>query len=371
MPNLTSCACQFCNKEIEFDPDMLNSGSKTMICPHCDLETILFIRDSWRKKADAAKAKPAAINVRLPVKKSKLVGAVVAIFVCAVLGYLYYGVQLPHLREQLEAKIRHEQELQARQAQEASTTNQAANEAERQRLEEQNKRANEMAARAEQERSAQDGAMRLAEIKNLRNAENSWLERYINYANDAINWRARGKASDTLVAVGALATAPFDATLPLATASNSGRVQETINYLRDKLHGCDSDGLPELGYNPNSHLWIYRRHTTGGRAMDSEMFLLGDLDPTSGKTVAHRQTDLSGNPTGRPEYYVQFKCANNQQRCILYNSGWNTVSLQDGVQLYCGMDVDDQDATRIGKAFAVLIVAYGGKGEMFDSSDHF
>jgi hypothetical protein len=42
-PNLVTCPCQNCNGHIQFDPATLSDENNKIACPHCSLETILFV----------------------------------------------------------------------------------------------------------------------------------------------------------------------------------------------------------------------------------------------------------------------------------------------------------------------------------------
>src|ERR1039458_1914976 len=43
MPNLVTCPCQHCNGKIQFDPEELSDENKSIPCPHCSMETTLFV----------------------------------------------------------------------------------------------------------------------------------------------------------------------------------------------------------------------------------------------------------------------------------------------------------------------------------------
>jgi DNA-directed RNA polymerase subunit RPC12/RpoP len=43
MPQLVTCPCQHCNGKLEFDPATLSEENKKITCPHCSLDTILFV----------------------------------------------------------------------------------------------------------------------------------------------------------------------------------------------------------------------------------------------------------------------------------------------------------------------------------------
>jgi DNA-directed RNA polymerase subunit RPC12/RpoP len=43
MPNPVTCPCQHCNGKLEFDPATLSEENRKITCPHCSLETILFV----------------------------------------------------------------------------------------------------------------------------------------------------------------------------------------------------------------------------------------------------------------------------------------------------------------------------------------
>jgi DNA helicase-2/ATP-dependent DNA helicase PcrA len=44
-PNYVTCPCQHCSGNIEFDANQLDAASEntTVLCPHCGLETIIFV----------------------------------------------------------------------------------------------------------------------------------------------------------------------------------------------------------------------------------------------------------------------------------------------------------------------------------------
>jgi uncharacterized protein YjeT (DUF2065 family)/Zn finger protein HypA/HybF involved in hydrogenase expression len=43
MPSLVTCPCQHCNGHIQFDPATLSPDNNKTTCPHCSMETILFV----------------------------------------------------------------------------------------------------------------------------------------------------------------------------------------------------------------------------------------------------------------------------------------------------------------------------------------
>jgi hypothetical protein len=43
MPSLVTCPCQHCNGHIQFDPATLSPNNNKTTCPHCSMETILFV----------------------------------------------------------------------------------------------------------------------------------------------------------------------------------------------------------------------------------------------------------------------------------------------------------------------------------------
>jgi Zn finger protein HypA/HybF involved in hydrogenase expression len=60
MPQFVVCQCQHCGGKLEFDPDELSAGNSRVECPHCRMETVLFV--------------PAPVPVpQLGPKKAKLV----------------------------------------------------------------------------------------------------------------------------------------------------------------------------------------------------------------------------------------------------------------------------------------------------------
>jgi hypothetical protein len=43
-PNYVTCPCQYCSGKIEFNANQLDAaGNTTVPCPHCGLETIIFV----------------------------------------------------------------------------------------------------------------------------------------------------------------------------------------------------------------------------------------------------------------------------------------------------------------------------------------
>ena len=46
-PHFVTCPCQHCSGKIEFDANLLEAGAKTTVrCPHCGLETVIFVPES-------------------------------------------------------------------------------------------------------------------------------------------------------------------------------------------------------------------------------------------------------------------------------------------------------------------------------------
>jgi DNA-directed RNA polymerase subunit RPC12/RpoP len=44
VPNFVTCPCQYCSGKIEFDANRLDAAKNTTVpCPHCGLETIIFV----------------------------------------------------------------------------------------------------------------------------------------------------------------------------------------------------------------------------------------------------------------------------------------------------------------------------------------
>jgi FOG: TPR repeat, SEL1 subfamily len=47
--NYVTCRCQYCDKGIEFDASTFDKGeTRTVPCPHCGLETIIFVPENQR-----------------------------------------------------------------------------------------------------------------------------------------------------------------------------------------------------------------------------------------------------------------------------------------------------------------------------------
>jgi len=65
--NFVTCACQHCNGNIEFDASLFQTGAVTT-CPHCGMETPLFIPTISKpaeKKTEKAPAKTAEVIKRI------------------------------------------------------------------------------------------------------------------------------------------------------------------------------------------------------------------------------------------------------------------------------------------------------------------
>ena len=149
-----------------------------------------------------------------------------------------------------------------------------------------------------------------------------------------------------------------------------GKVREIIQYLGEKLKVDTSNNWHirsfEVGFIGRSDLWVYRQ-IQGSRdrpMIETEIFLLRDLDPTSASIIT--KTDRN---SGQQIFNVRFKCLNNRKRVVCVNRVFYVEAyVSNEVQLRCA---DEDDAKRAGKALAALIVAYGGKAELIDSTDSF
>jgi hypothetical protein len=71
-PCYVTCRCQYCNKGIEFDANGFSQGeTRTVECPHCNLETVIFVPPPLQfpkaaRQATAPSPKPSAANSSLP-----------------------------------------------------------------------------------------------------------------------------------------------------------------------------------------------------------------------------------------------------------------------------------------------------------------
>jgi len=97
-PHYVTCRCQHCDKGIEFDASGFAKGeTQTINCPHCGLETMLFVppADSGTNKQQTA---PPIIAVS-KTKKSRTVGGILAIvFGCVLLvgfGLFVFPLLIP------------------------------------------------------------------------------------------------------------------------------------------------------------------------------------------------------------------------------------------------------------------------------------
>lgn len=80
-----SCRCQYCDKEIEFDADQLEEENRLVSCPHCGLETKLFI------PIQPQKPNPLPINTQEKKKNySKIIASLVFVLAVAIVASIGY-----------------------------------------------------------------------------------------------------------------------------------------------------------------------------------------------------------------------------------------------------------------------------------------
>jgi hypothetical protein len=95
MPNLVTCPCQNCNGHIQFDAATLSKENNKIPCPHCGLETMLFVPPP---RAAMKHAIPSPLHpLRTPVLPAKLKNHwpfIIIVGFILFFGYRYYhGVQ--------------------------------------------------------------------------------------------------------------------------------------------------------------------------------------------------------------------------------------------------------------------------------------
>src|ERR1035438_7488787 len=96
MSSEAKCNCQYCNRHIAFSPEM---AAQMVVCPHCGLETKLFIPNV--AKAPAAKNSPQNVSVEIkrgvsPLGIASLVLGIIACLFCWIpfLGLLVLPLAL-------------------------------------------------------------------------------------------------------------------------------------------------------------------------------------------------------------------------------------------------------------------------------------
>jgi hypothetical protein len=142
------------------------------------------------------------------------------------------------------------------------------------------------------------------------------------------------------------------------------KVFELIEYVQDKLKGVRGQSQMILASHKELQCWVVH-DGVGGYA-----FVPSDLDPSSGQIVSKPELDMFNHSlTGRTHYFVKFKSRNSKERIILYSPnvfGIPGVSTQRELEISCGFGPGDQEAERIAKGIAALILAYGGKEEIIN-----
>jgi hypothetical protein len=92
MPSLVTCPCQNCNGKLEFDPATLSDENKKITCPHCSLETILFVPPPADAKMEAVLSVPAyGKSYTVPNRGSNFRLRAIIIGVVAVVGLFFAG----------------------------------------------------------------------------------------------------------------------------------------------------------------------------------------------------------------------------------------------------------------------------------------
>ena len=174
------------------------------------------------------------------------------------------------------------------------------------------------------------------------------------------------KSIKLLSAVARKQIVPVDKILITNPNINNEKVHEVAQYVYDKVNrNLPTNQKVEIGCIGQSELWVYRISSYDNKdemiGMQTQIFSLKDIDPTSGKV------GYQSNAAGMPCALLSFNCFNNMDRNIVVNDGGYS-QLANKISIWCA---DESDARRVGKALAVLIVACGGKSELFDDSKSF
>jgi hypothetical protein len=66
-PRFVTCRCQHCNNNVEFDAVNLSDGdTATIVCPHCQMDTIVFVPVSQQEPEKSPAAKKTSMLTTLP-----------------------------------------------------------------------------------------------------------------------------------------------------------------------------------------------------------------------------------------------------------------------------------------------------------------
>ena len=139
--------------------------------------------------------------------------------------------------------------------------------------------------------------------------DNEWIKHYIDICDRKL-MNQNTLAELTVIAM--KVPKRMDLTsLPQPVEGDPEKVAETMQYVYDKLHVQDRYWPVEIGLIGSSDLWLFRKGVRNGVGMmfEAEMFLLRDLDPTSGQVIT--KTD---ERTGNETFSVNFKFTNNSNR---------------------------------------------------------
>ena len=118
VPRFVSCPCQHCSGKIEFDADKLDitgeAGSslpgQTIACPHCGLETILFISPSSKQVPPPA-FPPARMELsgrHIQKSKSDSQSAVLLNIASVILFLIGLGLAFQGCSGEFDESLRHE-----------------------------------------------------------------------------------------------------------------------------------------------------------------------------------------------------------------------------------------------------------------------
>jgi hypothetical protein len=352
--------CPECKQHLEIDA--VNAGVQLQ-CPTCSKSITVPQKSQVVLPAHSKPTSSKSDPFLGKIVTATVLGAASVIIAFAI---WFFGFHRPYL-----AKIQAEQQAERFQlVQQEQQKEQEQRQAEEKKQEQERQEAQ---AREEQQQAAEAQAEEAKEkekaqrVLDIRVSDENLLDAYIRAA----------QSGDKISAIGISQFVSRARLYPIHTNAIVGPVQgdpekvyEIMQYVNQKLRVDERNPYAmnscDIGCIGHSDLWVFRQITGNSDypSMAAEIFLLRDLDPSSATLVTKTDTY-----SGHQRFEVKFKCTNSLKRCVcVQKTGTYFASLQNEVILPCA---DEDDAKRIGKALAGLIVAYGGKAELVDSSDSF
>jgi hypothetical protein len=104
-PNFVTCLCQNCSGHIKFDASQLRKGEiRRAECPHCHLETILYIPAAGKNSPNPEQLKSSKSELTLFefTRFVTLVGAALVFFALIITGFLVVKTLLPEKPETIQ-----------------------------------------------------------------------------------------------------------------------------------------------------------------------------------------------------------------------------------------------------------------------------